>query len=121
VTVTAVVTVGSLTATGEFNASSNDSSGISVQVNVDVDKTISALSSLGFSGRQIPTSGTSGSSYRPDCAESATGLVRKFLYGHHCEQYHAEMWTITRQDVTFQVAFSWVEMSTASLASQYKV
>lgn len=121
VAVTVAGTVGGLAATGNFSASSNNSSSdLSVQVNVDLNRTIDALSSLGFGGRRISTSGTSGSSYRTGCAESATGLVRQFLTHHPCEQFSAETWTITRQDATAQVAFSWVEMPSASLAGQYK-
>jgi hypothetical protein len=114
-------TVGGLAVTGTFNASSTGSSDLSVQVKVDLNKAIDALSSLGFGGGRISTSGTAGSSYRTDCADRATGLVQQFLTRHHCERYAAQTWTITRQDATTQVAFSWVEMLTASLASQYKV
>jgi hypothetical protein len=121
VAVTVAGTVGGLAATGTFSAPSTGGSDLSVQVKVDLNKTIEALSSLGFGGRQISTSGTSDSSYRTDCAERASGLVRQFLTHHPCKLYAAQAWTITRQDATTQVAFSWVEMPTTSLASQYKV
>lgn len=114
-------TVGGLAATGDFSASSNASSDLSVQVNVDLNRTIAALSSLGFGGRSISTSGDAGYSHRTDCGEAATGRLQKFLTHHPCERYDAERWTITRQDATAQIAFSWVEMPTPSLASQYKV
>jgi hypothetical protein len=121
VAVTVTGTVAGLAATGEFSASSNASSDLSVQVNVDLNKTIAALSSLGFGGRPISTSGNAGYSNRTDCGKAATGRLQKFFTHHPCERYDAERWTITRQDSIAQVAFSWVEMSTSSLASQYKV
>lgn len=114
-------TAGGLAATGTFSSSSTGSSDLSVQVEVDLGKTIDALSSLGFGGRRISISGTAGSSYRTDCAEKATSLVRQFLTRHPCEGYEAQTWAITRQGATTQVALSWVEMPTAPLASQYKV
>lgn len=121
VTFTVAGTVGGLVATGSFSSSSAGSSDLSVQVKVDLNKTIEALSSLGFGGRRISISGSAGSSYPTDCAQKATSLVRKFLTRHPCEGYAAQTWTITRQDATTQVALSWVEMPTDSLASQYKV
>jgi hypothetical protein len=110
-------TVGGLTATGVFSSSSADSSGLAVNVNLDLKTSIAALSSLGFGGRQISVSGTSA---REDCAARATGLVREFLAHHPCEYYEAQSWTITRQSSTGEVAFSWVEMPTVSLARQFK-
>jgi len=121
VAVTITGTVGGLAITGNFGASSSTSSHLSAQVNVDLKGTIATLSSLGFGGREISSSGTSGSSRHTDCAEGSTGLVRKFFTQHPCEQYTVETWTITRQGTTALVAFSWVEMATASLARQYKV
>jgi hypothetical protein len=121
VAVTITGTVGGLAITGNFGASSSTSSHLSAQVNVDLKGTIATLSSLGFGGREISSSGTSGSSRHTDCAESSTGLVRKFFTQHPCEQYTAETWTITRQGANALVAFSWMKMATASLASQYKV
>lgn len=114
-------TIGGLAVTGNLGASSGASSHLSAQVNVDLTSTITTLSSLGFGGKEISSSGTSGSSRHTDCAESSTGLVREFFTHHPCERYTAETWTITRQGTTALVAFSWVEMTTASLASQYKV
>lgn len=117
VTVTGAVTVGGLAVTGTFNGSPSGGS-LSVQVNVDLGKAVSALLALKFAGHS--NSGTSLANYRADCAESASGQVKQFLTRHPCKQYGAETWTITRQDAKAQVAFSWVEMPTASLAGQYK-
>jgi hypothetical protein len=120
VAVTVVGTVGGLAVTGNLSSSSNQGNDLSVQVNIGLNTAIDKLSSLGFGGRQISNSGTSGLSHRTDCAKSATGLVRQFLTRHPCEQYAAFVYTATRQGATTQVAFSWVEMPAASLAIQYK-
>ena len=121
-TVAVAGTVGGLAINGNFSSSSDDdaSSAISVQVSVDINKTISELSSLGFGGKRTSTAATSASSYSTDCSQNATGLVKEFLTQHPCKQYTVETWTVTQQDKTTQVAFSWVEMPTTSLASQYK-
>jgi hypothetical protein len=118
--VTVTGTVVGLAVTGNFSASSSAGSHLSVQLDVDLKDTIATLASLGFGGRKISSSSTSGSSDRPDCAESTTGLVRQFFTQHPCNQYIAETWTITRQDSNALVAFSWVEMATTSLAGKYK-
>jgi hypothetical protein len=115
--VTVTGTFGVLAVTGTFNGSSNGGN-LSVKVNVDLGRAIKALSSLGFGGRS--NSGTSVPSYRADCAESATRQVKQFLAHYPCKQYAAETWTIARPGTATQVAFSWVEMPTVSLADQYK-
>lgn len=120
VTVTVAVTVGGLAVTGNFSASSNGGNDLSVQVDFDLNKAISALSSLGFGGRRISNLGTSGASHVTDCAKGTTRQVKKFLTRNRCKQYAANTWTITRQGGTAEVAFAWVEMPTASLAGQYK-
>jgi hypothetical protein len=120
VAVTAAGTVGGLAITGHFDSSSNHGNDLSVQVNIGLNSAIDKLSSLGFGGRQISNSGTSGLSHPTDCATSATGLVRQFLARHPCVQYAAVVYTATRQGTSTQVAFSWVEMPAASLATQYK-
>lgn len=109
-----------LTASGTFSASSAGGSDLSVKVNVDLSRTIAALSSLGFGGRQVSTSGAAGSRRLTECAGNATGQVRQFLAHHRCERYQAQTWLITRRGTAAQVALSWVEMPTASLARQYK-
>jgi hypothetical protein len=107
-----------LAASGTFGASSSGSSDLSVKVNVDLNKTISELSSLGYGERQVATSGTT--TRRTECPGSSTRQVRKFLIRNHCEQYQAQTWVITRRGATARVALSWVEMRTASLARKYK-
>jgi hypothetical protein len=94
---------------------------LSVQVNVDLSKSLAAVASLGFRGVQMQNFSTSGPSYHTDCAESTTGQVRKFFTSHPCKQYATATRTVARGGATAQVAFSWVEMATASLASQYKL
>ena len=89
-------------------------------MNVDLEGTIASLSSLGFVVRDASKPGTSGFLRSADCAGSATGLVAKFFILHPCEQFIAETWTITRRGITNFVAFSWVEMTTMTLADQYK-
>jgi hypothetical protein len=121
VAVTVTGTAGGLAATGNFSASANGSKNLSVKVNVDLNKSIASLSSLGFGGRQISGSNISGVSHLTDCAQSATGQVRQFLTRYPCKQFAASTWTITRQDATVRVIFSWVEMPTTPLAGQYKV
>jgi hypothetical protein len=71
--ITVTGTVGGLAVTGNFDTSASAGSYLSMQVNVDLKGTITTLSSLGFGGREISSSGTSGSSHSTDCAESATG------------------------------------------------
>jgi hypothetical protein len=118
--VTVTGTVGGLTATGTFGTPSDGGSGLSMQVNVDLNKAISALSVLGFGGKEISSVGISGTSDPTNCSESATGRVRIFLTHYPCKQYAADTWTITRQDSTTNVVFAWVEMPATSLASRYK-
>jgi hypothetical protein len=117
VAITVTGTLGGFAATGTFNGSSNGGS-LSVQVNVDLGKAVSALLALKFAGHS--NSGTSLASYRADCVESATRQVKQFLAHYPCKQYAAETWTIARPGAATQVAFSWVEMPTVSLADQYK-
>jgi hypothetical protein len=120
VAVTVTGTVGGLAATGDFSASANGSKNLSVKVNVDLNKSIASLSSLGFGGRRISNSSTSGVSHPTDCAQSATGQVRQFLTRYPCRQFAASTWIITRQNADVRVVFSWVEMPTTPLAGQYK-
>jgi hypothetical protein len=121
VALTVAGTAGGLAVTGNFSASSNGGNDLSVKVNVDLNKATSALSSLGFSGRQVSNLATSDVTHPTDCAKSATGQVRQFLTRYPCKQFAANTWTITRQGANTQVVFSWVEMPTTSLAGQYKV
>ena len=120
VAVTVAGTAGGLAATGTFSSSSSSSGDLSVKVNVDLNSVISVLSSLEFSGKRLSISGSAVPGNRAGCAQSATRQVRHFLNRHHCKQYQTQIWAVTRQGATARVAFSWVEMPTASLASQYK-
>jgi hypothetical protein len=117
---TASLAVGGLTITGSFDTPASGASHLSTQVNVDLEGTITTLSSLGFGVRDASKPGVSGFLRSTDCAGSASGLVAKFFTLHPCEQFIAETWTITRQGITTLVAFSWVEMTTTTLAGQYK-
>lgn len=119
-TVAVTATVGGLTVTGTFDSSASATSHLSAQVNVDLKGTITTLSSLGFDVKDASSPGTPGFLYNTDCSKSSTGLVAKFFTSHPCKQYIAETWTITQQDTTALVAFSWVEMATTNLASKYK-
>jgi hypothetical protein len=119
-TVAVTATVGGLTVTSTFDSSASTTSHLSAQVNVDLKGTITALSSLGFGVKDASSSGAPGFLYSTDCSKNSTSLVAKFFTSHPCEQYIAETWTITRQDTTTLVAFSWVEMTTTTLASKYK-
>ncbi len=119
-TVAVTATVGGFTLTSTFDSSAGATSHLSTQVNVDLKGTITTLASLGFGVKDASSPGTPGFLYSADCSKSSTGLVAKFFASHPCQQYIAETWTITRQDTITLVAFSWVEMTTATLASKYK-
>lgn len=109
-------TLGGLTATGTFSSAS----GLSVQVNVDLNKATLTLAGLGFGGKLLSSIGTSSTTDPTNCAESATGQVKNFLTHYPCKQYAADTWAITRQGSTTDVVFAWVEMPTTALASRYK-
>jgi hypothetical protein len=113
-------TIGGLTATGTFSSPSGGSGGLTAQVNIDLNKAISALIALGFGGKLSSSVGTSDSSNLTGCAATASGHVRQFLTHYPCEQYAADAWTITKPGATTQVVFGWVRMPTSSLASHYK-
>jgi hypothetical protein len=112
--------IGGLTATGTFSSSADASSSLSVQTNLDLNKTLSALEGLGYGGKLLSSVGTSGASDSTNCADGATGQVRQFLTHYPCEQYAADTYTMTRQGYTTDVVFAWLEMPTTSLASHYK-
>ncbi len=120
IAVTVAGAAGGLTATGTFSSASGGSGDLSVKVNVDLKSIIAALSALEFGGKPLSVSGTTVPGNREGCAQSATRQVGQFLNSHHCEQYQAQVWEITRQGATARVAFSWVEMPTVSLAGQYR-
>lgn len=120
ITITATITAGAITATvsGAFDSPASGTD-LSVQVNVDLNKVISTLSLLKYSGKQISTSGASVP--EPEgCAKDSTKEVKVFLTEHPCKDYSADTWMIYQNNISTQVAFSWVEMSTSSLARQYK-
>lgn len=120
-TITAAITVGgvTLTASGAFNSPASGTS-LSVQVNADLSKVISTLSLLKYGGRQISTS--EASVPEPEgCAKDSTKEIKVFLTEHPCKDYSADTWMIYQNDISTQVAFSWVEMPTTSLARQYKI
>jgi hypothetical protein len=119
--VTVAGTLGGLTATGTFSSPSGGSGGLSVQVNLDLSKAISALSGLQFGGKLVSSVGTSGTGDPTNCAANATGQVRQFLTHYPCKRYAADMWKITRQDSTTNVVFAWVEIPTTPLANRYKI
>jgi len=91
-----------------------------VQVNLDLNKALVALTALGFHHARGLDSHTSGPSYHADCANTATYKVKRFLIRHPCKQYATALRTVTKQGTSALVAFSWVEMPTTSLADQYK-
>lgn len=121
ITITATITAGAITATvsGAFDSQASGTS-LSVQVNVDLNKVISTLSLLKYGGKQISTSGASVP--EPEgCAKDSTKEIKVFLTEHPCKDYSADTWMIYQNHISTQVAFSWVEMSTTSLARQYKI
>jgi hypothetical protein len=121
VTVAATVTIGYLDLSGTLTRSAPGGYNLSVQVKVDLNKALGALAAvLGLRSTQRPGSSTSGPNYYPDCAHNATGGVQHFLNLHHCKQFATATRTVAKTGTTAQVAFSWVEMPTSSLASQYK-
>lgn len=120
ITITATITAGAITATatGAFDSPASGTS-LSVKVNVDLNKVISTLSLLKYSGKQISTSGASAP--EPEgCAKDSIKEVKVFLTEHPCKDYSADTWMIYQNNMSTQVAFSWVEMRTSSLARQYK-
>lgn len=120
VALTASLTIGGLTVTGSFDSPASGASHLSAQVNVDLEGTITTLSSLGFGVKDASKPGAPGFLRSANCAGGTTGLVARFFTIHPCEQYISETWSITRQGITTLVAFSWVEMATTALAGQYK-
>jgi hypothetical protein len=121
ITVVAAVTIGPLAISAVLGGSSTGRKGLSVQVKADLNKALSDLAVLGFRNTRSPNSSTSGPNYRTDCAKSATGRVRQFLSRHPCKQYATATRTVAKRGATALVAFSWVEMPTATLAGRYKV
>lgn len=119
-TLAVTATVAGFTLTGNFDTPASASSHLTLQANVDLTGTIKTLAALGFGGKELINSSTSGSSHSSDCADSSTSLVREFFVKHPCELYTTEIWTITQQNTAVLVAFTWVEMSMPSLATQYK-
>ena len=127
-TLTASLAIGGLTITATFDTPASGASHLSAQVNVDLSTKVNvdlqgiatALSARGFDVTDASKPGMSGFLSSADCAASATGLVAQFFTLHPCEQYIEETWKITRQGITTFTAFSWVDMSSAALASQYK-
>lgn len=119
--VSAAITIGFLGVTGTFDTSPTGSDEFSLQVRVDLNKALSALAAvLGFHSTQSTKPSTSGLSYHRDCAENATLEVKKFLTLNRCNQYATTTQTIAKPGITTQVAFTWVEMPTATLAREYK-
>jgi hypothetical protein len=121
VTAAAMIMIGALTVTALFGGSSNGRNDLTVQVKVELNNALSALASLGFRIVRSPNSTASGPSYRTDCSRNATGEVRQFLTRHPCKQYASATRTLAQRGATAQVAFSWVEMPTATLAGQYRI
>ena len=121
ITVVAAVTIGPLAISAVLGGSSAGRKSLSVQVKADLNKALAALAALGFRGTRSPNSSTSGPSYFTDCAKSATYKVRQFLTLNPCKQYATATRTVAKRGATVPVAFSWVEMHTATLAGQYKV
>jgi hypothetical protein len=118
VTLAAAVIVGPLAISGTLNSSSNGDNNLTVQVKIDLAKSLGALATvLGLRGAPGVNSGPS---YHEDCATSATRAVSTFLKLNHCKQYATATRTVVKAGVTAQVAFSWVEMPSAALAAQYK-
>jgi hypothetical protein len=120
VTFVAAVTIGPFVFNAMFSGSSGNNERLSMQVKTDLNKAIIGLTALGFRRAQGPQSHTSGPSYYADCAKNATDKVKQFLIRHPCKQYATASRTITRRGTTTLVAFSWVEMPTRVLGSQYK-
>jgi hypothetical protein len=117
----AAATIGPFAISGSLSGSATGGNNLSIQVKVDLDKALSELASvLGFRSIQGPGSGTSGPNYYSDCQKNATGDVKQFLTLHRCKQFATATRTISKEGTTAQVAFSWVEMSTSTLASEYK-
>lgn len=119
ITITIVGTTASLTASGTFDSSSGSDRSLAIQVNVDLNRVISALSAEGFGGKQLSLSGAS-NPIPENCADNSTKEIKKFFIQHPCKNYSSSTWTIYRHHTTAQVAFSWVEMPTIPLAEQYK-
>lgn len=121
VTATVMITIGAFIVIANFGGSSTGGNDLSVQVKVDLNKALGGLAALGFHNIRNANSSTSGTNYRTDCANSATGrIVRQFLTNYPCKQYAIATRTVTKRGVTVPVEFSWVEMHTATRANQYK-
>jgi transposase len=124
VTVALVVSFGIayLTVNGTLGGSASSGSSLSVQVQIDLDKILGALATaLGLRAAHGPGVSTSGPTYHPDCADSATKGVKNFLENHHCRQFATATRTLVNTGITAQVAFSWIEMPTLGLATDYKM
>lgn len=120
ITLVATITIGPFVFNAVFGGSTDSSEGLSVQVKTDLNKALVGLTALGFRRAPSANSHTAGPSYRADCARSATKGVKRFLKRYHCKQYATASRTIAKRGATTLVAFSWVEMPTVALGSQYK-
>jgi hypothetical protein len=108
--------------TGSFDTSATGSSDFSAQVQVDLNKALGALAAvLRFRSTRGFKSSGSALSYHSDCAENATGEVRQFLTLHPCKQYATTIQEIAKPGAVAQVALTWVEMPTVTLATKYKI
>lgn len=117
VTITVAATVGFLTFTGSLpvtgGAATEGSGGASIDISVDFNKAVAALSA---SGLHI----TRAFSYTNNCAETSTGQVQRFFAGHPCENVKVEEITALGHGSATRVAITWVKMSSDRLATQYK-
>ena len=118
VTLAAALIVGPLVISGALSGSSNGDNNFTVQVKIDLAKSLGALAAV--LGLRSAPGANSGPSYHADCARSATREVKTFLHLNRCKHYATATRTVAKAGLTTQVAFSWVDMRSAALAAQYK-
>jgi len=121
IAVVAAVTIGPLAISAVYGGSSTGRNDLSVQVKVDLNKALGGLAAIGFRNTRSLNSRTSGPSYHADCSKSATDSVKTFLTNNRCKQYATATRAVAKRGATALVAFSWVEMGTATQARRYKV
>lgn len=117
ITATVAITAGAVTFTLTRGTSSEASSGVSVQANVDLNQAITELPKLGFAGR-VSRDGATDSSQ--NCSQASTGDVKKFLTKNPCKEYSVTLIKLHEQEIYSQAVISWVVMPTPSLTVRYK-
>lgn len=118
ITATVVAVVAGVTINASVGGSAGSGDSLTVQVKLDLNYIIAALAKLGFHSTHVTNS--SSPNYGKDCAESATGAVREFLFKYPCKEYASAITTVRKGDTATHVVITRVTMSTPGLANKYE-